>query len=206
MSSPSPPHRASNSERLLFFFSTAANDTAIWSCGKLEARAPGRAAPGEPCPGGRGRQSAADCLHTGMHPPTSLEPHRRPSWSRLAETRQRASGALPRATVVCSSRAPSCRFGRPSRRIFVHRSPLQNTFESETPNTAPISNFAAMRPGSPPTTGRVRELYFALSSSVSSCCKKVKNQDDIGQNVQTLVKEPKRRCVYFLYILYDVQL
>lgn len=51
----------------------AGNYVTIWSFGKLEARAQGQMAPGKPCPGGRGRQSAAECLNTEMQHPTSLE-------------------------------------------------------------------------------------------------------------------------------------
>lgn len=61
--------------RLPVFSVVVVNDGAIWSCGKLEARAQGQMAPSKPCPGGRGRQSAADCLCTGMHHPTSPEPN-----------------------------------------------------------------------------------------------------------------------------------
>lgn len=92
---------ASNSQTLLLplFSVVAENDGAIWSCGKLEARAQGQMAPSKQCPGGRGRQSAAYCLHTGMHHLTLLEPYSWPFLESAHWNTLKASTALPRATV-----------------------------------------------------------------------------------------------------------
>lgn len=65
----SPPHLGSASNRKAppsRTFMVVGNYFAIWSFGKLEASAQGQMAPGKPSPGGRGRQSAADSLNTGM--------------------------------------------------------------------------------------------------------------------------------------------
>lgn len=77
----------------------ARNYVAIWSFGKLKARAQGQMAPGKPCPGGRGRQSAADCLNTGMQHPTSLESYWWPFLESMHWNTLKASKALPTATV-----------------------------------------------------------------------------------------------------------